>query len=306
MAVLPKVRFLTKIRNQQAAFRPTLFNSSPGFATRLTGLPLTMAHNDSQNSHKRSAAVKVWLACVVMVHVCLSIPAAIGDEIVLDGSRPQVFSLGDFSVSTAAFTGGFDLNPISSISGAVILNNADIGSSGCEMRAGDLWKYLKSQGIHSTDRLTFYVDLQSDNSGGDVSLDDFEFTISGPDSAMALTHYEMNRNGGNRIVVPGFETSLGGPEAAVEVYLGYDFMERFSESSTELVVLNSKSSGAISQKPEILVQGRPQQFGILNTVMLTGFVGFWLIVFWVLKRVTLPQRPTTDQANREAATHQAA
>jgi hypothetical protein len=170
------------------------------------------------------------------------------------------------------------------------------GCSECSISAGDLWQHLKAQGIDSTEQLVFLVDFGNAGSHNPLKLEALEFTILDSGNNQ-LTKMLLDKNGDNQLLIPGMDGFNLRPEAQMKVELGYDFMSRFNANSTELVAFRSRVSGAGEHAPQFIVPGTQRSFGRTNFLIMFGFIGFWCMLFWALRRTTLPKNNSDPKNN---------
>lgn len=208
------------------------------------------------------------------------------DEVVLDRNNRGETRLGDYHCSPYR---------IGSSNIFELLNEETASGNQTEFTAGELWSFFHSQGLVSVDRLVICVDCDRLAPDQFLGLESFELLIEDPSSDTYLRQYTL---GNNSLVLPGDETNSLRAECRLEVALGYDFMQRYSKSSQEKVKLNfavdSSSTGAA---PTLFIEGRPQLFTVPSLLLLGLFCGFWIAVFWVLRKLTLPtpKQPTTPK-----------
>ena len=200
--------------------------------------------------------------------------SASADEFVIDDRDSGSFNLGDFSCSPC---------PEQVTRALGIFGQKNSG----EVSAGQLWKFFHEQGVDSLESLTLCLDVDEMDSQTAFDLQSIHFQIQDPlNRSKMLTNVSL---GDNNIIVPGNKTSSFKPEAKLEVMLGYDFMERFSADSTEMIKLDfSSNSEFAASQPRFSIEGSGNVFSRFNVFLLIGFAGFWLLVFFVLNRVTKP------------------
>lgn len=197
----------------------------------------------------------------------------LGDEIVIDNQGNSEISLGDFRCSSC---------PTQINSAMGILEQAQSG----EVSAGELWQFFHSQGVDSLDQLTLFLDVDQLDGQAAFDLQSIELKIEDPrGKGELLTNVSL---GNNTIIVPGFETSSFRPEAKLQISLGYDFMQRFTASSQEKIKLDfSSSNNDLASNVKFSIEGNDNSgFSSWHYWLLAGFVGFWVVVFFVLNRVT--------------------
>lgn len=197
--------------------------------------------------------------------------ASVGDEIVIDNQGESQRSLGDFQCYSCP-------TQVSSAMG--ILDQASSG----EVSAGELWQFFHSQGVDSLEQLTLCLDVEQLDGQSAFDLQSVEFKIEDPGlQGELLTNVSL---GDNTIIVPGFETSSFRPEAKLQIALGYDFMQRFSADSQEKIKLDFSSS-QIAPNVKFSIEGNDNNaFSSWHYGLMAIFVGFWIVVFFFLNRVT--------------------
>ncbi|MEZ6093127.1 MAG: hypothetical protein R3C03_02655 [Pirellulaceae bacterium] len=247
------------------------------------------AWNRLNVNHLKSNLLAAYLA----VAVAFGMPhSTLGDEIVIDGMRPRGVISGDFEWFAFSHS-EIDQLAMNRVNSSMSLSS---DTPYYTIRAGDLWQYLKSQGIDSTDHLTFLLDVNESDPTGSLTFESLEFLISDETNA-EIKKMVMDRELDEHVSIPSYEIISGRPEAMLDVPLGFDFMTRFSAGSNELISFRSEVAGGVRNAPSFSVAGRSRRFGWFNTMLLTTFVGFWLIVFWTLKRITLPDADLPNLGN---------
>jgi len=157
-------------------------------------------------------------------------------------------------------------------------NTLEMGSE--SLTTGDLYRYFESRGIRRIDRLSLQVDVdccaEEDQA---FQLDGLSFKITGEDDKI-LNEASLQDDS---LLVAGAEISSFKPEAVLEFDLGYDFMERFSSDSTDLIELSYATPTAGSykagMKPRFVVSEDLSSFTASNIGVFVLFVGFWVGVF---------------------------
>jgi len=202
---------------------------------------------------------------------------AVADEIVFNHSKQTVgdFSCLPFSNKTDP---QFDLE-----SGVV--------------SAGELWKFFDSRGSTSIHQLTLCLDLESLDDEASFGLQAIELKIEDPlSSGELLTDVSL---GDNSIIVPGYETSPFRPEAKLELSLNYNFMERFSAESKEKISVSFKSNDE-AIVPKFAFQSEYEGFfsGFRNPTILAGFSLSWIVIFYLLSRLTKPVADVVESSTR--------
>ena len=206
-----------------------------------------------------------------------TLPSLSADEIVIDRTRQVA---GDFSCS-----------PFSNKSNPL----CDLEAG--EISAGALWRFFDSQGSKSIYQLTLCLDLESMDEEASFGLESIELKIEDPMSSNFLTEVSL---GNDVITVPGYQTSATKPEAKLQLALDYDFMQRFSADSDEMISVNFQSNdNAIV--PKFAVQSETRGFfaGFKNPAILIGFSIFWIGFFHLLSRLTKPVTETFDGQNAQ-------
>ncbi len=220
------------------------------------------------------AAASLILGFLVVVAAASTTPRfASADEIILDETSSTIVS-GDFSCSKihSATSGEFYLNPKST-----------------SLTAGELWTFYHNQGITRMDTLVLCMDVTAVD-GADIDLTFIEFEIRDSNKPINNHIYSLDRGGDNTLVVPGYEASEYRAEAQLSIDLGFDFMERYSSSSPEKVVLNVKMGAATTAIPEFYITGESKWFSGINMFLLALFAGFWAVVFVILFKLTNPNK----------------
>jgi len=221
----------------------------------------------------------VMVTALIALMFQLATASTSADEFVIDDRQKSQVSLGDFNCSSC---------PVQVTSSLAMLAKENSG----EVSAGELWKFFHKQGISSMDRLTLCLDVGKMPGQSSFDLHSFQFQIEDPSQhGKYLTHVSL---GDNRLIIPSHGSSSYKPEAKLEVMLGYDFMERFSADSTEMIKLDFSSSGQLANVPIFSIEGGGNVFTRLNTLLLGTFVVFWLTVFYLLHRMTKPPHEKAD------------
>jgi hypothetical protein len=215
------------------------------------------------------------LAILLIVGISGSILRA--DEVVINQSNSLPVRAGDFSLSFPS-AGGFSTLPFAG------KNQENSSNINVAVTAGELWKFFKSQGIESVDRLTLQIDLAKTNGCCDMALDSVSLSIQNGESKIT----EAFLGDDNKVVIRHADVLQFKPEAQMEMGLGFDFMKRFSADSKELIVLRTNVVGADPQTTSITIQGSRRYFTFPNLIAVTGFLAFWVFMFLVLRKVALP------------------
>lgn len=218
--------------------------------------------------------------------VCLLVWANVGmaDEVVIDDSRSNgEIQLGDYNC-TAYRVGASSNFPLPEQS----------------ITAGELWSFFDQEGLDSVESIVICVDIDRLPADQQLALQSLDLLIEEPTANRQLCSYTL---GGNSLVLPGGFTKSHSAEFRFEVNLGYDFMQKYSRSSTEMVKLNvaldNESKGAV---PAFFIEGKRSWFSLPNFLWLGCFGLFWVFVFWLLKRFTLPSRNVADVQPRTVLT----
>lgn len=202
--------------------------------------------------------------------------SCIADEVVLDDSRSSgEIQLGDFNC-TPYRVGASSNFPMPEDS----------------ITAGELWTFFEEQGLDSVESIVIFVDIDRLPADQQLGLKTLDLLIEEPSDNLTHCSYTL---GGNSLVFPGGNTKQHSAECRFRVDLGYDFMQKYSSSSTEKVQLNVGLDGQSSgSSAAFFIEGNRSLFTLPNLLMLGGFGLFWVGVFWVLKRATLPKRAATE------------
>lgn len=241
-------------------------------------------HGRRQNPAKHIALLA--LSCTVFLIFFCTSDTLSADEVILEESNNVLIRSGDFECRPC-------MEQVDS--GLRIVEG--LGNNSGEITAGELYRFFKSHGMDSVDRLVLCVDLEGNPLRTDVGFDDFVLTIEDPyQSGEPIRSFSLDRGGDNSLIVPGYETSLLKPEAQLEIPLGYDFMQRFSENSEEVVKLNLQYAGNLQSDVPLAVYFPAERtlrwFSIPRLLLVVSFAIFWAAIFWVLVRFTLPRTQT--------------
>lgn len=162
--------------------------------------------------------------------------------------------------------------------------------------AGELWSFFDEQGLDSVESIVICVDIDRLPADQQLGLNTMDLLIEEPTENRSLCSYTM---GGNSLVLPGGFTKSHSAEFRFEVDLGYDFMQKYSRSSTEKVKLNVALDDQVEGSyPAFFIEGNRSLFSLPNFLLLGCFGFFWVVVFWVLKRMTLPSRSVVEEQPR--------
>ncbi len=207
--------------------------------------------------------------------VCASFSvSSIADEVILDDQKFEDIFVGDFSCSPGQYRSGdmFKINP---------------GKQG--INTGELWTYFKSRGINRMDRLIICMDIDPARETADVDVQQVELTIKDPFGGSTLTSYSLDRDRDNSLIVPAYEASYYRPEAMMKINLGFDFMERFSESSTQEIFFDVKMDEQGTANSSFYITSTDDSLVALPSILVLGlFVAFWVAVFAILFLLTNP------------------
>jgi hypothetical protein len=227
---------------------------------------------------------------LVLLSIAVFTVSSNADEVIIDSKATSKVSVGDFDCSKCPTA----INNILELFDGI--DN--------EVTAGQLWSFFDAQGVSSVDHLVLCLDVQPTDDSA-FGINSVELKIEDPaQMGSLLTNVSL---GDNSLVLPGYDITAFKPEAKLEIALGYDFMERFSANSTELISLDVSSDGA-NASTIVSVQGESGFFAQgFNLFALGIFAIFWAIVFLVLNRFTKPQvgtgevlSPNPATANRQA------
>ncbi|MEQ1905007.1 MAG: hypothetical protein ABL888_12540 [Pirellulaceae bacterium] len=225
----------------------------------------------------REQGLTTQFGLAILFFVAISNSALRADEVVINQSNSQPVRAGDFSLSFPS-AGGFSTLPFAD------KNQETTSNLNVTMTAGELWKFFKSQGIESVDRLTLQIDLDKTNGCCDMALDSVSLSIHDGESKITEAFLGVD----NKVVIKHADILQFKPEAQMEMGLGFDFMKRFSADSKEIIVLRTNVVGADPQKTSITIQGRRRYFTFPNLIAVTGFLAFWVFMFLVLRKLALP------------------
>lgn len=204
---------------------------------------------------------------------------SVADEIHIDAN----------SVETVA--GDFRCKPCN----RPLIYDTDSIEMGAEsLTTGDLYRYFQSRGIRKIDRLSLQVDVDCCEEGDmPFELQGLSFKITGDDDQ--VLHEASLQN--DTLLVAGAEISSFKPEAVLEFDLGYDFMERFSQDSTDSIELSyvtpAGGSHQAAMKPRFVVSEDLSSFTSSNLGVFAVFVGFWIAVFMAMNTFIKPKVEST-------------
>ena len=146
------------------------------------------------------------------------------------------------------------------------------------------------------DHIVICMDIDPVEQQQNVDVQQIEFTIKDPFNRATLTSYSLDRDGDNSLIVPGYEASSFRPEAQMRIDLGFDFMQRFSKDSAEKVMFNVEVDQAAGATPSFFIAADESYVALPNLLTLGAFIGFWIVVFIILFRVTHPAKSKAKQA----------
>ncbi len=200
----------------------------------------------------------------------------VADEVILERSKSEPQIIGDFMLSTPTSPN---------------LHSLRLHCVGCEedqtgvysISAGELWTFFKEQGIESTDRLTLLIDVDRSRIVSDPRLNSVNIRLQDENRVVDIASLGEN----NQFVIKSSDVIRFKPEAQLEIGLGFDFMQRFSADSQELIILTSSVQGLIDpESARITIQGKRRAYNLPNIFSLVAFVIFWGILFLMLRRST--------------------
>ena len=236
---------------------------------------------------------RLGISTLLFLAVCLNPLFVSADEIVVECGDRNV-SVGDFDCAGCS----------SEVTNALrLLMSQKKG----QLTAGELWQFFDAQGIRSVEQLTLCLDLDpSDHFRGNVGLSGITLQIEDPNSLGDLiTNASI---GENSLIVPEYEISSFKPEARLHVALGYDFMKQFTADSQAKIQLGFTAPGSSVIAPRFAVEGSETSLvpASFNWVALIGFVGFWVLVFFLLNRVTRPKQEAESAIGQPSSRQQLA
>ncbi len=201
----------------------------------------------------------------------------IADEYTIDESIEEL-SVGDFSLS------------LSRPSNAALLT---ISSESEDITAGELWKFFHENGMARVDKLTLSLDVDPGVYRSDVEFNDLVLTIGdpfNPQETFQTFSLDSDDDEDTRMVLPFYESTNFKPEAELQIDLGYDFMQRYTESSTELVKLNFRMNEDSHAVARFSFVGKDSFISQPNYLILITFMFFWTIVFLLMFRFIKPSK----------------
>lgn len=182
---------------------------------------------------------------------------------------------------------------------AILNDSSVLDFTADNLTTGDLFRYLKSRGVNKMDRLELRVDFDCDpDNSQSVCVTGLSFQIE-DESHNLLTDKKF---GENELMLDSNSITSFKPEAVLELDLGYDFMQRFSEDSTEAVVLNFATDGTGREmKPRILLSQDMTSFSSDNLIRILLFIGFWGVVFYLAHFFTRSGNRLPSPATRQTS-----
>lgn len=221
------------------------------------------------------------LSCSLWVGLCCALPLA-ADEVVVGLKSKGTQTIGDMDLTSGVHGfQSFDSIPLTSTS---IFNPPET-----QMTAGELWSFFNRQGLSSVDRIVLYLDVGKLNQTDMLTIQSMEFRIEDLREGTLIASSDIGRE--NTLVIPGYETTSHLPVARLEIDLPFDFMERFSKDSPERVWVNVEHNSPTGAHPLFFVEGKRKLISSANIFLLLAFVVFWIVVFYVLKKLTLQSNP---------------
>ncbi len=224
----------------------------------------------------------VRFALAILIPLVLAFGTATADEIRLDNSQETI--IGDYECSAYRF-GSDQLFQISDESA----NQPKM------VPARKLWTFFHEQGIEQLNELTLSVDIQELPTDEEFGLESLELLIF--DSATGDIE-ERFTLGNNSLILSGSNTLSFRPECKLKIDLGFDFMERFSNKSDQIVMLNVVVDKSAQASHSVFVEGKGKSLSAWQVGMMFGFCAFWGCAFLLLRRFTLPsnKKKTRPQA----------
>lgn len=224
----------------------------------------------------------------LVLAVSLLASTSVADDVVMDEKQGSKDNFSKFVCSKCPRPSKTMLN---------LLNGGNSGS----VTAGELWKFFDSQGVTSLQRLTLQLDIETEGHSGSAVIHSMEFQIEDPSNfGRPLTVVSMHDD--DILKIRDYDIASFKPEANLEIKLGYDFMERFSADSTEIISLDVSSEA--NSRPVISFAGSGGSFSYKNGLALGAFAIFWALVFVVLNRFTKPQVIANEPRNVRPQKHQ--
>lgn len=206
---------------------------------------------------------------VVLVLLLFCAPIC-ADEVVLDESLTEIQTVGDFDVLT--FVSPVDINERGLLT--------DEG----EIEVGKLVAFFRSRGIESVYELNLCLDVDT-GIRRDQQLNSIELIIGDKESRSN----QVYRLGDNILKLPGYEASDFKPEAGLNIKLDFDLMQEFDENSTETIKVTVDGESGASLPVRVAYLAQADYFSISRLTFVLAFATFWVLVFLVLFRVTVPR-----------------
>ncbi len=179
-----------------------------------------------------------------------------------------------------------------------LLYSGDLEPADNAISAGELWSFFERQGLTKVESIVLFLDVDKFSGPDPITIQSIEFRIEPVGETTPVTSCSLGES--NRLIIPGDDSLAALPEARLEIPLNYDFMQRFSATSTEKVFLKLAYQAPAGTSPSFFVAGKRSWFTLPNLPLLAGFVAFWGFVFFLLARLTL--KPTAaSPANRRVS-----
>ena len=192
------------------------------------------------------------------------------DELILEEGNNEDLFVGDFSFSQGSI---------------LPANKFEIRRGQKTVTAGQLWTYLKSQGIDSANRLTLCMDVDPANCEDDLGLKRLELSFQNPMDKSGNT-YSLGKDS---LLLRGYEVSSYRMEAKAQIDLGFDFMKVYTPDSTDVVYLDFEFDDKTGAPPSFFFASNDTDSSWSKwSVMLGLFAAFWILVFLILFRATKP------------------
>ncbi len=152
---------------------------------------------------------------------------------------------------------------------------------------GSLWQVLDQSGVKSLNQLTLHVDLTNGlkQTSRNLDVESIELIIRNADKELAT--YSLKNNS---FVLPIEGSDASKNELQLVANLGYDFMAKFSDFSSEQIQLNVQLKDGTTFQPEFYIANEESTSLGLNPFLLGGFVLFWMVVFAGLYSLTHPSK----------------
>lgn len=162
--------------------------------------------------------------------------------------------------------------------------------------AGELWSFFRQQGLREVHSIMLFLDVDKLPSTDSIRIQSIEFRIEPVDATAPLTCCSLGDQ--NSLLIPGEDSLAAMPEARLEIPLGYDFMQRYSEASAERVFLKLDYQAPAGSTPNFFIAGQQAWFTLPRFLLLLGFTAFWGAIFLALFRLTLKPWATASGARR--------